>query len=140
MNNAKKRALVYWASTGLIALIMGISAVSYLLRVPHFVESTHGLGYPTYFMSILGVAKLLGVLALLWPGWPGLKEWAYAGFTFNLVGATWSHLATGQLDHALLAAAWLTVLLVSYRTYRKRGHTQAGSLAPPLATPAKATA
>ena len=113
MENTKKRALVCWVSTGLIVLIMGISAVSYLLRVPHFVESTHELGYPTYFMSILGVAKLLGVLALLWPGWPRLKEWAYAGFTFNLVGATWSHLAVGQLDHAALAAAWLAVLLAS---------------------------
>ena len=114
MKNLKKSPLVYWTSTGLISLLMGISAVSYLLRVPHFVDATRELGYPLYFMAILGTAKVLGVAALLWPGWPRLKEWAYAGFTFNLVGATWSHLATGQLDHAALSAAWLAVLLTSY--------------------------
>src|SRR4028118_1897864 len=66
MKNLKKSPLVYWTSTGLISLLMGISAVSYLLRVPHFVDATRELGYPLYFMAILGTAKVLGVAALLW--------------------------------------------------------------------------
>lgn len=116
----KNLRLVYWISTGLIVLLMGISAVSYLLRVPHFVESTRELGYPLYLLSMLGVAKLLGLAALLVPGWPRLKEWAYAGFVINLVGAAWSHAAVGQYDHATLALAWLAVLLTSYVAFRKR--------------------
>jgi uncharacterized membrane protein YphA (DoxX/SURF4 family) len=129
-----KLTLVYRISTGLIVLIMGISAVSYLLRVPHFVESTQSLGYPAYLMSLLGVAKLLGLAALLVPGWPRLKEWAYAGFTINLIGATWSHLAVGQYEHAPLAVVWLAVLLTSYVTLRRRMANKAtAAVASPLA-------
>lgn len=62
-----------------------------LLRVEPQQETMANLGYPEYLMTILGVAKILGVIALLSPGLPLLKEWAYAGFTFDLVGASASH-------------------------------------------------
>lgn len=115
----KKTRIIYWVTTALIVFIMGVSAVSYLLRVEHFVESTRALGYPLYLMSILGVAKLLGILTLLLPRFPKLKEWAYAGFVFNLIGAAWSHAAVGEYTHVPLALLWLAVLITSYLTYQR---------------------
>jgi hypothetical protein len=76
--------------------VLGFSGLVHSLRAEPMAESMAALGYPLYVMSILGAAKLLGVVALLAPGLPLLKEWAYAGFTFNLVGATASHLFSGD--------------------------------------------
>ena len=67
-----------------------------LIRYEEQREAMAELGYPVYLMTILGVAKLLGVLALLLPGTPLLKEWAYAGFTFDLLGASVSHAFVGH--------------------------------------------
>jgi hypothetical protein len=117
--------MIYRATTLLIAFIMGVTGVCYLLGVAHFADSTRELGYPLYLMSLLGVAKLLGVAALLTPGFPRLKEWAYAGFVFNLLGAAWSHLAVGQYSHVPLAMLWLGVLLLSYVTFRRLGQSAA---------------
>lgn len=72
------------------------------------------LGYPLYLPAILGVAKILGVLALIAPGTPRVKEWAYAGFAFVFIGAICSHLAAGQEKAAIMPAANLVVLVVSY--------------------------
>ncbi len=113
--------MIYRVTTLLIAFIMSVTGVSYLLGVAHFAESTRALGYPMYLMPFLGVAKLLGVAALLTPGFSRLKEWAYAGFVFNLLGAAWSHLAAGQYSHVPLALLWLGVLFLSYVTFRRLG-------------------
>jgi len=73
------------------------------------------LGYPPYLLTILGTAKLLGALALLQNRLPTLREWAYAGFTINLLGATASHLFAGDpLSIAMVPAALLAPLAVSY--------------------------
>ena len=72
------------------------------------------LGYPPYFSTILGSAKTLGILALLAPGLPLLKEWAYAGFTFTFLGALWSHLAMGQTQAVPMPIAALVLLALSY--------------------------
>ncbi len=117
----KRNRIIYRVTTLLIAFIMGVTAVGYLLGVAHFADSTRELGYPLYLMSLLGVAKLLGIAALLTPGFARLKEWAYAGFVFNLLGATWSHLAVGQYSHVPLALLWLGVLVLSYVTFRRLG-------------------
>ncbi|HEX8529702.1 MAG TPA: DoxX family protein [Cytophagales bacterium] len=130
----KKITLIYRISTGLVAVLMGLSGMAYLLRLEHFAASTRELGYPVYLMSMLGVAKLLGIAALLAPKFDRVKEWAYAGFTFNLLGAAWSHAAIGQYDHALLALLWLGVLLTSYLSFRKLRHLQ-GSPSPRTAPP-----
>jgi len=81
----------YWITTGLFCAAFSMGGLGHLFRAEQMVQGVQHLGYPVYVTSILGVAKLLGVVALLAPGRPLLKEWAYAGFTFNLLGATASH-------------------------------------------------
>ncbi|MEM7811772.1 MAG: DoxX family protein [Planctomycetota bacterium] len=85
------RIIGYWVSTALFCLAMGGSGVANLVQAAPLKESIAGLGYPEYLMTILGVAKVLGVVALLAPLGPTLREWAYAGFTFDLLGAAASH-------------------------------------------------
>jgi hypothetical protein len=92
----ERKSIVYWATTGLFCAVLGFSGVAHSTRLEPMVEAMTGLGYPLYFMTILGIAKLCGVVALLAPGRPLLKEWAYAGFTFNLTGAAASHLFVGD--------------------------------------------
>jgi hypothetical protein len=100
-------------TTGLICAMMTLSGILYLAGAAPVVAGIHQLGYPDYFRQMLGVAKLLGVAGLLLPGRPALREWAYAGFVFDLVAATISHLATGTEAAAVPAAATLVILLVS---------------------------
>ena len=86
-----KRLIGYWLATGLFCAAMAAGGTMNLLRAEVQKESIAALGYPEYLMTILGVAKILGVIALLAPGFPLLKEWAYAGFTFDMLGASASH-------------------------------------------------
>lgn len=112
----KSKHVTYWIATIVISAFMVFVAFAYLTRNAKMMTSFASLGYPDYFPAILGVAKLLGVLALLVPGVPHLKEWAYAGFTFTFLGAILSHLASGQTMAALMPLASLLVLAVSYAT------------------------
>lgn len=113
---------VYWGATTLLSLLMIFSASADLVRFQPFVEDIRRLGYPEGILSILGVAKLLGVLALLYPGMRRLKEWAYAGFTFALGGAIISQVASGSTAMQILPAVFCaSVLVVSYSAYRTGG-------------------
>jgi hypothetical protein len=87
----KVRTIIYWIATLLFCGTMGAGGLGNLLRAEEQVASIQALSYPPYLMTILGVAKLLGVVALLLPGCRLLKEWAYAGFTFDLLGAAASY-------------------------------------------------
>ena len=90
-----------------------------LLRFQPFVEDIRRLGYPDYLLTLLGIAKLLGVPVLLYPGTPRLKEWAYAGFAFALGGATISQLVSGStVAQVLPAAVSGSLLAISYVAYR----------------------
>jgi hypothetical protein len=111
----KPATIGYWITTVLLAAFMTMSAVMSLTKVPQAVEGTKHLGYPEYFMAILGTAYALGVLALLAPGFGRLKEWAYAGFTFAFISAFWSHLAMGEKKESLGPVIALAILAVSYR-------------------------
>lgn len=92
----KKTKILYWIFTGLFAAFMTMSAIPDVISSPVAVEGMHkGLGYPLYFIPFIGVAKLLGVVAILIPGYPRIKEWAYAGLCFDLAGATFSIIASG---------------------------------------------
>ena len=105
----------YWAATGLFCLALGSGGLGHLLRAAPMAEGMAALGYPAYVMTILGVAKLCGVAALLVPGLPLMKEWAYAGFTFNLLGATISHLFAGDpIAEALPPLVLLGIAAASY--------------------------
>ncbi len=91
-----RKDLPYWITTGLFCAALGLGGIAHTFRLGPIPESMAALGYPDFVMTIIGVAKILGAIALLAPGRPLLKEWAYAGFTFNLLGATWSHVAAGD--------------------------------------------
>ena len=105
----------YWTTTALFCAVVGFSGFSHFTHTDMMVEAKIGLGYPLYFMSIIGLAKMLGVVAVLVPRHPLLKEWAYAGITFNLIGATASHLFSGDgLIHASRPAFILLLCILSY--------------------------
>ena len=110
-----RRMLIYWLTTGLFCAVLGFSGFAHFTHLEPMVEAMTKLGYPLYFMTILGSAKLLGVAALLAPGRPLLKEWAYAGFAFNLLGATASHAFTGDpLSETIRPATVLALGAASY--------------------------
>lgn len=115
----KTLKLTYWLSTGLTALLFAFSSYLYLSQNPELVLNIQKLGYPVYFLSILGVAKLLGAVALIIPKFPKLKEWAYAGFVFNLIGAFWSHLATGDVSGSFAVIIPFLLVIISYITFHK---------------------
>jgi len=86
--------ILYWISTGLISAFYLMSSSMYLTQNPELMQGFAAMGFPVFFVTMLGVAKLLGALALLNPWFETLKEWAYAGFTFTLIGAVWVHVET----------------------------------------------
>src|SRR5688500_11260369 len=88
--------IIYWISTGWLSLGMLSTGLLQLLRVEQEVDKITQLGYSDYILIILGIWKILGVVAVLVPGFPLLKEWAYAGFFFAMSGAVFSHLAVGS--------------------------------------------
>lgn len=92
----KRNKIIYWISTLWLALGMVSSAIVQLLKTKEEVTMFTHLGYPGYFLTILGVWKILGVIAVLIPKFPLLKEWAYAGFVFAMSGAVFSHFASGD--------------------------------------------
>lgn len=104
----KTKQIAYWASTGVAACALGAIGAADLVRVPAIIDGLAHLGYPAYFATILGTWKLLGATAILAPGLPRLKEWAYAGMFFTLTGAALSHIASG--DPASKVAVPLLVL------------------------------
>jgi len=111
----------YWACTTLLSALMLLSGAGDLLRLQAFVEDLRRLGYPGYLLTVLGIAKLLGVSALFYPGAPRLKEWAYAGFTFDLGGATISQVLSGPTMARVMPPMFCTLVLASsYLTYRMR--------------------
>jgi len=89
----KRKLIIYWIATALLAIGMLQSGIFAVLRTDQWVKLVTGLGYPVYFLTILGTWKILGVIAILVPGFKLLKEWAYAGFFFAMTGALISHLA-----------------------------------------------
>jgi hypothetical protein len=108
----KRDKIIYWVATGLVAAGMAMSAFMYLTKNPELMASFETLGFPLYFISILGVAKLLGAVVLVAPAGTTLKEWAYAGFIFTFIGAIWTHVATSTPFVGPLV--FLVVLGVSY--------------------------
>jgi uncharacterized membrane protein YphA (DoxX/SURF4 family) len=97
----KAKSIVYWATTILVAVPIGSGGVAQLAHLKENVNGfTHVLGYPLYFVTVLGVWKVLGAIAILVPRFPRLKEWAYAGIFFDLTGAVASWAAVGGSGEA----------------------------------------
>ena len=115
----KRNKIIYWISTIWLALGMLSTGTLQLFRAnaegslaPPGVYGITRLGYPVYFLTILGIWKLLGVVALLIPKFPLLKEWAYAGFFFAMSGAVFSHIASGDSMTQNVPALLLLILTV----------------------------
>ena len=112
--------IAYWIFTILIALLMVVSALPDVLMVDGAVQIFEHLGYPRYLLPFIGVAKILGAVAILQPWFRNLKEWAYAGIAFDLIGALYSHIAVGDSIQFLIPPM-LGLIFVggSYITLRK---------------------
>lgn len=111
----KKIKIIYWIATLWLALGMLSTGIVQLIRVKADVDTITHLGYPVYLLTILGVWKILGVVALLIPKFPLLKEWTYAGFFFAMSGAVVSHIASGNsLTEALPSLLLLILTVVSW--------------------------
>lgn len=119
-SKSRLRTIAYWPLTLLFAAAISVSAVLGLIGDVSFLEIFEKLGYPKYLLMILGVAKLLGAGALLQSRWPRLKEWAYAGFTFDILGAAFSYVAIGAYGRIAIPAGYLLVLAGSYLLWRSQ--------------------
>lgn len=92
----KKTKIIYWILTGLFAFVMFGSAIPDVMVADIAKQGFKEIQMPAYLLPFVGVAKMLGVIAMLVPGYPRLKEWAYAGLTFDLIGATYSIASAGK--------------------------------------------
>lgn len=119
MTSTKKHKVTYWVFTVLCLLPLAGSGIGFLTLRPYTLEGMSHLGYPVYITRFLGLAKLLGVLAVLVGSFPRIKEWAYAGFVFNLLGAFYSHLLSGDGPKVFGPLIVLCFTLLSYWYWRK---------------------
>ena len=111
----KLKTIAYWGATALTALAFLTGGLADLARGPALVNAMAHLGYPSYFMIILGAWKVLGALAIVAPRLPRLKEWAYAGMAFDLTGAALSHAAVGDpTSKVLVPLVLLGIAVVSW--------------------------
>jgi len=110
---SKRNKIIYWVATLWLALGMVSTGIVQLSKMKEEVEKiTQWLGYPIYFLTILGIWKMLGVVAVLIPKFPVVKEWAYAGFFFAMTGAVFSHIASGSDAKEFFGPMLLLVLTV----------------------------
>jgi uncharacterized membrane protein YphA (DoxX/SURF4 family) len=124
---AKK--VIYWITTILVAVLSFIAGFSYLSGSHEVVQGFAHVGYPQQLRVILGVAKVLGGITLLVPGFLTLKEWAYAGFTFAWICAVIAHLLAGDHREPYTVIVLLILLFISYFTRPASRRVQAKSLA-----------
>ena len=110
------RKIAYWATTGLLAALAALAGFTYLSGNSQAVEGFNHVGYPQQLRVMLGIAKLLGAIALVAPGLPKLKEWAYAGFTFAWISAFVAHYLAKDGPTAFMPLVLLVLLFVSYLT------------------------
>ncbi|MFP7224532.1 DoxX family protein [Priestia filamentosa] len=87
----KGKMIAYWTVTSLLAVSILLSGIGQLMKLGGNIELVKNIGYPLYIMNILGIWKILGVIAIVFPGFPRLKEWAHAGIFFLMTGAALSH-------------------------------------------------
>ena len=120
----KRNKIIFWISTIWLALGMLSSGIVQLLKVKGEIDFIINLGYPVYFLTMLGIWKILGVVAVLIPKFPLLKEWAYAGFFFAMSGAVFSHIASDSVNEIFppLLLLILTVVSWYFRPAGRKNH------------------
>jgi uncharacterized membrane protein YphA (DoxX/SURF4 family) len=122
MNNDKNfpqaRPTIYWITTIVVALAFLITGIGNLISFDHIAKDMSHLGYPSYFLMLLGTWKILASVTILFPGLPRMKEWAYAGMIFDLTGASFSRYSMG--DGILMIVVPLSIAAVTAVSWRLR--------------------
>ena len=121
----RRNKIIYWTLT--LVMFVPATAGAFVELFTHgpanIVKIMLALGYPLYLMKILGFAKILGGIAILTGTLPRMKEWAYAGFTFDFLGATASHVLAGDAAHAAFPLLFFLFMAVSYSLWHKTAAT-----------------
>ena len=108
----KKNKVIYWVATCFLAFGMLAQGLAQIFHTNGYIDMVVAhLGYPSYLLSIIGVWKILGVVAILVPDFKLLKEWAYAGFFFVMSGAVFSHIASGDSIYSSFPALFLIIVI-----------------------------
>jgi len=116
----KKTKIIYWILTGLFLFVMVGSAIPDVMVVDMAVQGFKEMQMPAYLLPFVGVAKILGAIAILIPGYPRVKEWAYAGLIFDLIGAVYSVAASGKsLENWAPMFLFIALGFASYFYYHK---------------------
>lgn len=117
----KRNKIIFWIVTGLFSAFILFASLPDIYMSTEAVAIMGWLGYPKYLLPFIGIAKVLGVLAILIPGFPRIKEWAYAGLSFDLIGATYSQIATGGMQPGVLLFMVFPIgfLITSYVFYHR---------------------
>src|SRR5690606_14447726 len=111
----KKNKIIYWIATGWLSLGMLSTGIVQIIQMDEEVQKMSTLGYPAHFLTLIGIWKILGVIAVLVPKFPLIKEWAYAGFFFAMSGAAISHISAGEpFTEALPSLTLLTMTVISW--------------------------
>src|SRR5262245_12752502 len=126
---ANAKSIAYWTTTGLVVMAMASGGIAELTHRPETIQGMKQLGYPVYFVMILGFWKLLGSLTLVIPGFPRVKEWAYAGIFFNMTGAAVSHVVCQDAPWHVAVTVGLAALAVASWGLRPASRTLGGDRA-----------
>jgi len=117
----KRNNIIFWILSGLLIPAFGIGSVMEVLGNPQSVEVITSLGYPAYLSPFLGVARILALITIFTPKFPRLKEWAYAGLAFDLIGAIYSQLAVGNpFIYTVFPIICLGLIFGSYYFHHQR--------------------
>jgi len=108
----KSKTIWYWIITGILSFCLFSGGLAQALQVQGVVQGFKPLGYPTYFISLIGIWKMLGIIAILVPGFKLLKEWAYAGLFFTMTGAVISHIASNDIHAQIIAPIVFSIFTV----------------------------
>ncbi|GHO60967.1 DoxX family protein [Ktedonobacter robiniae] len=123
LRSAKGKAIAYWTVTAALVFVMLAGATGELTQQFGTVETHTVLGYPLFLLNIIGTWKILGVIAIVVPRFPRLKEWAYAGMFFNMTGAFLSHAIVGDSKFHLIYTGSVLLLVVASWALRPQSRT-----------------
>lgn len=108
----KRKQIWYWIITAILSFCIFFGGLAQTMQVPGVVQGFKPLGYPTYFISLIGIWKMLGIVAILIPKFQLLKEWAYAGIFFVMTGAVISHIASNDISIQIISPFILAIFTV----------------------------
>ena len=108
----KRKLIWYWIITGVLSFCLFSGGLMQALQVKGVVDGFKPLGYPTYFISLIGIWKMLGIIAILAPKFKLLKEWAYAGLFFTMTGAVISHICSNNVSVQIIAPIVLAIFTI----------------------------